>query len=297
MKIVIPRDITLISTNVAENDAQEWDGDTTYAAGVTVMVTADHRIYKSLRETTGENPADHLVGSDSAWSDKGATNAYKMLDEYINTTTSAEELLDVTISVARCDAVGLFGCRGKTLTIDVISGGTIIYTRTWTLLKKVYTYTEYFFSDPVFVRDVFTAIPIRGASTMRIRIDAGAGGTAQCGIVVTGMSAYLGETQWDVTPSRVSYSKIITDDYGNTSLSKGRLAKYLKFKARINTKEIDYIQKRLDDIDGIACIFVAYSETGYQPEALLVYGYAKEVEPNLPNSELSTVQFEVEGLV
>ena len=297
MKIVIPRDITLVNTNVPEADAEEWSADTTYPAGRTVMVSADHRLYYSLKESTAKPPKDNLLGTDPYWSDKGATNAYKMFDKYINTTTEAEGLLDVTISAARCDAVGLFGCRGKTLVVDLISGGEVIWTKTWTLLAKTYTYTEYCFSDRVFVRDIFSSIPIRGSSQLRIRIDAGTGGTAKCGTVVVGMAAYLGETQWDVSPSRISYSKISTDDYGNTSLSKGRLAKYLKFKAVIDTEDIDYIQKRLDDIDGIACIFVAYGETGFQPESLLVYGFAKEVEPNLPNGEKSTVQFEVQGLI
>jgi hypothetical protein len=297
MKIVVPRAISLVATNVPEADAEEWNAGTAYAAGRTVMVTANHRIYYSLRDTTGEAPADHLLGTDPAWSDRGATNAYRMFDEYINTSTSAPELLDVTISAARCDSVGLFGCCGRTLNLDLISGGATIWTKSWPLLAKAYTYTEYCFGDRVFLRDIFSAIPIRGASQLRIRIDAGPGGTAKCGTVVVGTAAYLGETQWDVSPSRISYSRITTDDFGNTSLSKGRLAKYLKFKASFDTVGIDYVQKRLDDIDGIPCIFVAYGETGFQPESLLVYGFAKEVEPNMPNGEISTIQFEVQGLI
>lgn len=49
----------------------------------------------------------------------------------------------------------------------------------WPGVDPLYTYTEYCFSDPVFIRDVFTSIPIRGSSTLRIRIDPGIGGTAQ----------------------------------------------------------------------------------------------------------------------
>ncbi len=297
MKIVIPRAIALIATNVPEADAEEWNAATTYPAGRTVMVTADHRLYFSLRESTGKPPKDNLAGSDPCWSDKGATNARRMFDEYINTATAVDGLLDVTISAARCDAVGLFGCRGKTLQLDLISGGEVVWTRTWTLLKKVYTYTEYFFSTPEFVRDVFASIPIRGSSQLRIRIDAGEGGTAQCGAVVVGMAAYLGEAQWEISPGRLSYSKISTDDFGNTSLSKGRLAKYLKCKATIDTETIDHVLKRLDDVDGIACIFVGYSETGFQPECLLVYGFVKEVDPDLSNHEKSTIQFEIQGLI
>lgn len=297
MKIVIPRPITLISTNVPEADAEEWNAGTTYAAGKTVMVAANHRLYYSLRATVGEAPADNLVGSDPAWSDRGATNAYKMLDEYINTATAVDDLMDVTISVARCDSVGLFGCQGKTLTLDVISGEAVVWTKTYTLLAKTYTYTEYCFGDRRYVRDIFAAIPIRGSSRLRIRIDAGSGGMAKIGCVAVGMAAYFGETQWDVTTSRISYSKVTINDYGDTSLSKGALAKYLKFRASFDTQDIDYIQKRLDDIDGIACIFVAYGETGFQPESLLAYGFAKEVEPNLPNGEQSTISFEVQGLI
>lgn len=297
MKIVIPRGITLVATNVPEADAEEWNAGATYPAGRTVMVSAEHRLYYALKESTGKPPKDNLLGTDPYWSDKGATNAHKMFDEYINTATAVDGLLDVTVSAARCDAVGLFGCRGKTLRLDLISGGEVLWTRTWPLLKPTYTFTEYCFSDRVFVRDVFTAIPIRGSSTLRIRIDAGEGGTATCGNVAIGMAAYLGETQWQVNPARLSYSKISTNDFGYTSLSKGRLAKYLKCKATIDTETIDYVLKRLDDVDGTACIFVGYGDTGFQPECLLVYGFAKEVDPDLTNPEKSTVQFEVQGLI
>lgn len=297
MKVVIPRDITLIATNVPETDAEEWSAATKYPAGRTVMVAAEHRLYLSLRETTGEAPASHLLGTDPAWSDRGATNAHRMFDEYVNTVTSVEGLLDVTISASRCDSVGLFGCRGKMLTLDLLMGGVVIWSRTWTLLKPSYTYTEYCFTTPEFVRDVFASIPVRGGSQLRIRIDAGEGGTAQCGVVAIGMGAYLGETTWDVSPSRISYSKVTTNDFGHTSLSKGKTAKYLKFKATFDTDNIDHIQKRLDDIDGLACLFVAYGETGFQPESLLVYGFAKEVDPNLPNGVKSTISFEVQGLI
>ncbi|OLN31330.1 hypothetical protein DVDV_0118 [Desulfovibrio sp. DV] len=262
------------------------------------MVSARHRLYYSLRATeAGEFPPDNLVGTDPAWSDRGATNAYKMFDEYINTATSVDDLMDVTTSASRCDSVGVFGARGKTLTLDLMMGDVVIWSKTWTLLKPTYTYTEYCFTTPEFIRDIFTPIPIRGGSRLRIRIDAGEGGTAQCGKVEMGQAVYLGETQWDVTPSRLSFSKVTTNDFGDVSMSKGKTAKYLKFKATFDTSQIDHIQKRLDDIDGLACMFVAYGETGFQPEALLVYGFAKEVNPNLPNGEKSTIQFEVQGLI
>ena len=298
MKVVIPSTVTLAASNVPENDAAEWAADTIYAAGDVRMVSAVHRVYKALRTTVaGEYPPDSLLGTNPAWSDQGATVRHKMFDEYINTQTVAAGLLDVTIEASRCDAVGLFGCQGKSLILDLISGGVAIWSRSWTLLSPTYTYSEYCFGDRVFLRDVFTSIPIRGSSQLRIRIDAGDGGSAKCGIVVPGMAAYLGETQWDVTPGRISYSKKTTDDFGNTYLKKGNLAKSLKFKTTIETKEVDYVLKRLDAIDGVACIFVAYSDTGFQPESLLAYGFVREVQPSLPNARKSPVTFEVEGLI
>ena len=297
MKIVMPRAAEIVASNVPETDAPEWEAKA-YTIGAKVMVSTTHHLYQALRATLDtENPPDHLLGTDPAWSDLGATNRFQMLDEFINTATSVTGLLDVTLTAGRCDSVGLFGCRGKTLTMDLISGGTVIWTQTVPLLAPTYTFTEYCFSDRQFVRDVFASIPIRGSSQLRIRIDAGEGGSAQCGIAVLGMAATLGETLWDVSPSRVSFSKKNTDDFGRTSLKKGPLAKYLKFTTSITTQEIDYVQKRLDAIDGIPCIFVAYGETGFQPEALLVYGFATQLQPTLPNEVCSTVSFEVEGLI
>jgi hypothetical protein len=294
MKIVKPRTLTLISTNVPENDAPLYNSGTAYAAGVTAML--GHRLYKSLRATTNESPPTNLTGTDPAWSDLGATNAYLCLDEYSNTQTVNDFLIDKTFDVSRCDSIAVFGVEGYTLTIDQIVSGEIIKTSTHKILQPTYTMSEYCFGERVFKGDVFSTLLLRGTTQARVRIDAGEG-KAKVGNVIAGLSAPLGSTQWGVKINGLSYSKKSTDSFGRTSLIKGSNASTVKFTADISVDDVDFVKKRLDDIDGIAALFVIHNENGVDPQSLIVYGWAGEFEIPIDGENQCTVSFDVTGLI
>lgn len=297
MKVIKPKGTTILSTSVTESDAPLYNPATAYTAGQQVLVTGQHRVYQALKPTTGQNPPDNLLGTDPAWSDTGATNAYKMVDEFINTQTLGGELLDVTVDCSRCDAVALFGVEGRSLTLDHIVGGVIIFTETFQILQPVYTYSDYCFADRIFARNIFTALPLRATATLRIRIDAGTGGVAKLGNVVLGLSSELGKTQWGVELGILSSSKKNTDSFGRTSLIKGANSNTVQFTANLDSVEVDFVNSVLRDLDGIAAVYVAHNEGDYAPSSLIAYGFFNEFSIVIPGLVQSTVSFTVNCLI
>ncbi|MFU2207240.1 hypothetical protein [Solidesulfovibrio sp. C21] len=264
--------------------AQAWEADQKKRIGA--IADLDERA----------NPPANLTGTDPAWSDRGATNAYLCVDEYTNTQTENDYLIDNTFDVSRCDSIVIFGVEGYTLTIDQIVSETIIKTSTHQILQPTYTMSEYCFGERVFKGDVFETLLLRGATQARIRIDAGEG-KAKVGNIIAGLSAPLGKTQWGAKINGLSYSKKTTDSFGRTSLLKGSNASTVKFTADISLNDVDFVKKRLADIDGIAALFVIHNENGIEPQSLTVYGWAGEFEIPIEGLSQCTVSFDVTGLI
>ncbi|GAB6035447.1 hypothetical protein JCM15519_38790 [Fundidesulfovibrio butyratiphilus] len=293
MRVGAPRPVTLLSTNVPEDDAPPYDEAIEYATDAIVMVLATHRLYQALRTTAGEYPPDNLADDDPAWSDLSATNARACVDEFVGTQTVHPELIDITIDASRCDALALFGVEGRTLTLDLAVGETVIFSRTYQVLQPVYTVTDYFFSDARFTRNYFVPLLVRAQSTLRIRVNAGVDGTAKLGNIVPVLSASLGDTEWGVEIGFLSYSKKNTDTFGRTSLKKGANSNTVKFTAEIESSMISYVNGTLSSLDGIAALYVAHNENGFEPEALITYGFFNEFSITIPGPILSTVEFTV----
>ena len=65
----------LISSTIPENDHPAWDVETAYTTGDDVI--HDHRIWRALESTTGDEPTAEAT----EWQDRGPTNRFAMFDQ------------------------------------------------------------------------------------------------------------------------------------------------------------------------------------------------------------------------
>ena len=148
MKIIVPNNINLLSSNVSESLHSEWASGTTYAAGDRVYVTLEsdgttertpHRIFESL---VGSNLGNYPPDSPSQWVLVGSTNRWAMFDEFVSSQTENAGGIDVTVQ-AHGDRVALLDVDANTVDfvfsselgtlVDVAGGndGTLVNGPTW----------------------------------------------------------------------------------------------------------------------------------------------------------------------
>lgn len=111
-------DANIESLSVPENDYPVWASGTTYDLDDYVIVTGAniHQVWQSVvNSNVGNNPLDEVdLDSPSKWSLVGATNAYKMFDQYISTITTAPGSISFTLkAMGMINVLALFGVSGE----------------------------------------------------------------------------------------------------------------------------------------------------------------------------------------
>ncbi|NCC88417.1 MAG: hypothetical protein EOM05_11255, partial [Clostridia bacterium] len=178
MKLVRPTEIndtTLNSTNVAENDYSVYSSSSTYATGNRVIVkTGVHKIYESLVDSNqGNYPPSNTTGTSPKWLEVGATNAWKMFDDKTNTQTVNTGTIEIEIEPGRVNTIACLNVEAKTVTVEMVSGVDIVYSKTKNMQEAVATtWYEYFF-EPIKQQSnaLFLDVPIYGDATTTVTID------------------------------------------------------------------------------------------------------------------------------
>ncbi len=116
MSVIVPSEVTPTYTNVPANTEAEYNAATTYAKGNTVQIASLNRVYESQVDTNlGNYPPDNPL----KWLDLGATEQYKMLDEFVNTQTSMATQLHVKVQVDKINHLLLLGVVGTAMALKL----------------------------------------------------------------------------------------------------------------------------------------------------------------------------------
>jgi len=298
MRVIVPSTITLIETNVEANAEAEYNPATTYALGATVQIATAHRVYESLvADNLGNAPADNPT----KWLDLGATEQYKMVDEFVNTQTSMAEELHVTVGMDRLDHLLLLGVVGTEINLKLWDGASLLWEETTDLvytdplLSVIEDWQGYFFGQNArLYSDIFRQVTVLAFTpTLEITITY-PGGTAKLAMVTAGLAVHLGATQYGAEIGILSYSKKVTDGYGRTYLKQGARAKRNQLLVWVDSARIDIVNQWLMELDAIPCAWVGDEKCGTM--ALLTFGFFRDYGIVLEKTNKTLLRIEIESL-
>jgi len=294
MKYVTPREITLSVTNVPENDYPEWVSGTSYSIGDYVIRSSLHRVYKCAVATSGTTAPED---DPTTWVDWGATNAYKIVDEFVNTQTAQAESFTFSFSESEvCDTMALFNLEAVTVRVVMNDGTADVHDETYNLDEtSIADWYDYFYEDFIFRSDLYIQLPVYRNITYTVTVT-NTGATAKCGLIVLGRAKDLGVTLFNPSVGILDYSKKETNEWGGTFLSKGKVAKRADCTVIMDSGFADEMNRRLAKIAGEATLFVGDErEGGY--ESLLIYGFYRDFDIVIANPVKSQCTLSLEGLV
>lgn len=234
MRLLRPVPVTdamLSACSIAEPDASTgevaWNAATNYAIGDRVVRTTTHRVYVALSAGVDATPPeDNLV----KWLDAGPSNRWAAFDNYKSTASKASGTITMTLLPGVCTGMAFYGLVGSTLRVvlsDAVSA--TVYSDT------TYSLDDYLTGDLMW--EFYFGTP-RQRDTLRIgdlyprnyKIDltlTPASGQAAFGIIAIGDWSDLGPALYGFKAQPVNYSRIKTDDYGNTTIVRGLVARNL----------------------------------------------------------------------
>lgn len=224
-----------------------------------------------------------------------------MYDEYVNTQTETSGAITKTFPVAGFNCVAVLNCEGveSKLTIDG-------ETQTVSLVgDSIKDWWDYWFAPSRRGKDHIFYFPLQtsGNATLTISYP---GGTAKCGIAITGVAIDIAPTKHAVNIEIIDYSKVSTDGFGQTYFNPGNWAKRANAGVYFRNEKLDIAYREVVKNRGKACVFDYNkyccelterhtSEDGYS--AMIVYGSTESFTPTMVSPNLSTATHESKGLI
>lgn len=299
MKLITPQTISLVSSTIAASSVSEWAVGTTYGDGDIVLDsrTQPYTTYTSQQAAnTGNDPA---TDDGTWWVSNGATERWKMFDDYVSTQSSSAEFITVVLNITNIDTLALFNLQASSIDVSLYDNATssIVFTTSVDLTaNNVPDWYEYFFSTVKFRTDVKIDIPQYNSAILTVTINK-TDGIAKCGHLVVGKAVTLGVTKYNPSIGILDYSKKTTDpDFGFTYLVQGVWAKKIEIDVQILNDTIDFVYSALADIRGIPVVFECNNITT-DHGTFLVYGFFREFLINVPTPTISYCTINIEGLV
>jgi len=243
----------------------DWAATTDYAVGTVVYRPDIGRRFECL--VKGVNSAKPEDSADR-WYDLGATDKASMFDAEVSTQSIASGTLTVVFRPGAFNALYLAGLDGRTLSIIVKDrpGGLEIYSYSGSLEDSAPAdYYEYFFA-PFKPKTEFLATGLTPYAKCEVTITiTNPGGVARCGMASLGDLVSLGGGALSgVTVEPKSYSRIVTDERGKTSVKKGKAARDLAVSAWVPIDKADTVVDALMQVMGVPCPWICTDMQNYR---------------------------------
>jgi len=316
MKIIKPNKLSLLNsssssdsvwcaTPSAEDDTTDgvtWNSSTTYAFGT--LVRKNHVTYKSMIDgNTGNNPESTFGGDDPSWMVVGATNPYKMLDDYLETVTKAPvgKKLVFKVPFVNSNSFALLNIGGATCRVRIEeSDGTVNYDETLDLIEDIPSislYDYYFHIINSNDTNVKTDVPVTLNGTMTVTITPVTNQhNAYVGHVIAGMTQYIGETMYSAEIGITDYSKKVRDDFGVTTLIKRSQNKTASVSLYIPPQRVNLVARLLTELRATP-IVVEGGNRDDGEEALSIYGWIEDWHCVYEGPNQTEFRLEIQGLI
>lgn len=291
-------DANIEALSVPENDYPVWASGTTYALDDYVIVTGTdiHQIWRSVANSNiGNNPLNEVdLDNPSKWSLVGATNAYKMFDQYISTMTTAAGSISFTLKgLGQVNTFGFFGLKGDTLTLTIRDeDGTFISTETRELVSYATFNSEYdWFFTPFLSIDfmVFKDIPPYFNARYEITVQ---GPQCAIGAVVPAYGYEFNSINRNSTNTPKDYSIKTEKTPGVFEFVKGPSALESELEFTFPAQQIDLLNRLVKQQFSVPSLVIG--NDAY--ESFTHYGNVYECPNSLPYANEGTARFKVESL-
>lgn len=305
---ILPANLT---SNVPETDAPAWAAGT-YKTGDRVV--KNNHLFESLADNNTTDPA-----ADSAtvpkWLDTGATNRWRMFDKSagqvvtlgsgkvqrrvskIGTFTTNPNTIDITIKPGTVvNGLALFGLVGYQVTVTMNDpvDGVVYGPETVSLVDPTAgDMWEWLFTDVGRV-DSFclTDLPAYGTATIRIVIEAGQGGTAQCDMAVVGKVVDLGEALMGINFGITDFSAKEVDTFGNEYVAEGGYRYKVTYPIAIYPDLITSFKRLLIEYRAKPAVWIGDEDREWS----LIYGRYRDLNVVTPHDAFSECTLEVGAL-
>lgn len=286
--------------NIPEDDYPLWASATAYEKGAYVMWK--HHIYRAAAANTGVEPGAEVKPEDDdgtwfpKWVDYGLTNRWRMFDEKIGTSTTAEDAIVFTITPSSpVDSAAFFGVDAAAVTVTVFDPATGVVASKQTapvITDNITDWYAYFFS-PIELREdfVLSGLPASNYYALEVRLEK-PGGTVKAGAVVMGRTEEIGDALHGSSVGIIDYSRKERDTFGNAIIVERGFSKRADFDVSVQTPRIGQIQRFLARNRAKPLVWIG-EET---MEATILYGYYRDFSIVISGPTVSDCTISVEGL-
>ncbi|SDM57411.1 hypothetical protein SAMN05428957_10895 [Oryzisolibacter propanilivorax] len=306
MRVLPPMDIgqaQLVSTSVAAEDATPvWAAATAWAKDALCHRVETHMVYRRITAGTSPTPPE---GDAALWQALRPTNRRAMFNLLHDTRTRVEGgPLTVTLAPGqRVDSLALVGLTGASATVRVAIGADVLERSFPLLTRRVRSWYQYF-TAPFVQQGALTLWdlpPYRGA-TITVTITpnaAGPAGVAECGRLILGMGARIGELQWDYENDALNFSRIERNFDGSlAAIEQRRSVPTNALPVRVDAADVDAVlalRARLNAVPALWSGWTRYPDSPYASSALL-FGIYRRFAVRPANKRYAQATLEIEEM-
>lgn len=274
-----------------------WLATESYVIGDKVTRSTTHRVYATL--VAGVD-AGLPESTPARWFDAGPTNKWAAFDNYRSTATVTTGTLTATLKPGIITGLFFAGLVGDTLRVVCKNATSLaVYSDTTYSLSTYLTgdlMWEFYYGVPrqqdtlriadLYPNDAQVEITLTASLTT---------GTAAIGVLALGSWNDIGSPQYGFKAQPIDYSRIKTDDYGNTTIIKGLAAKNLSGECVLMSladaqAAVDVVYRLL----GKPCAWVVGNSTSYDYLSAFGLGSADITAAGPSHANLSLT---VKGLI
>ena len=304
-KVIKPNKLELLACSVPESDDVDgvtWDEAATYSQGQKVRY--EHVSYESLSgNNKGNKPSETWSGTEAKWKKIGATAPWRMLDDFVETSTVGPEgqKLTFTVPFARANAFCLLNLQGASVKVTVLGDGDVVdFEETYETIKDIEDISLYSYAyDLIDSVDslVNTEIPISAYGKLLVEIDPGRlNSVASVGHVIVGRVRTLGMSKYDAEVGITDYSKKETDEFGVTTFVRRSYAKVANLNLYLHPSKSDSVAATLQELRASPALWIGDNvDNGYL--ALTIYGWVEDWRSVYTGPNEQQFSVDIQGLI
>lgn len=278
-------------SNVAEltptHDPDAWDPATAYVVGDQVGRATTHKVYqRRVDGTTATEPENDATN----WAEVGVTNKWKPFDSSYQSQCSNDEEIVYQLTLAEfADTLTVLNCECATVRVQAtdFDETKTMYTRT------VEDWFDYFFEPFTYRADAaFLDLPMSTTDTITVTLS-NPGGVAKVGEIKPGFSKAIGGARYGVRTGMVDYSRKVTDDWGNLTVTEGAYSKRMSLDVWVRNTLIDELHRLMYRYRATPIVLLGARDLY---ECLIAYGYIESFENAILYTNYSICSLEFRGL-